>query len=59
MRSTSAQSPTRSRSASTTFPVLCQKHQTRTVGPAPEMVAPIAPSSIAADATISIEREYR
>ena len=36
-------------------PVVCQKHQTRTDGPAPEIDAPIAPSSGAASTT-SIDR---
>src|SRR5918994_2001465 len=49
----------RSLTAETTLPVLCQKHQTRTVGPAPEMVAPIAPSSLGAAWTSSRERGYR
>ena len=54
-RRTSAQSPTLSVSFFITAPVLCQKVQTRTVGPAPEIVAPIAPIR-GASATISIDR---
>ena len=54
-RRTSAQSPTLSVSAFITSPVLCQKVQTSTVGPAPEIVAPIAPIR-GASSTISIER---
>ena len=42
-------------SASTTLPVSCQKLHTSTAGPAPEIVAPIAPSS-AAESTSSSER---
>jgi hypothetical protein len=40
---------------STMLPVCCQWHQNRTVGPAPEIVAPTAPSS-SARSTSSIER---
>ena len=55
MRRTSAQPAQRCSSAAATLPASCQVVQTRTVGPAPEIVAPSAPSSRAAS-TISIER---
>ena len=42
-------------SAAVTLPVSCQKHQTSNAGPAPEIVAPIAPRSLAW-ASSSIER---
>ena len=44
-RRTSAQPAQRRSSSSATLPASCQVVQTRTVGPAPEIVAPRAPSS--------------
>jgi hypothetical protein len=50
-----SQSGAAARTASTTLPVCCQWHQNSTAGPAPEMVAPTAPSS-SARSTSSIDR---